>query len=132
MCLPLFFSDSRTTTYNLFKLCHRVDALIKYNEFYHLTVHTSREKFTCRSNHRVFRRYGYEVVQLRLSVRVTACNANYIVWILFAHIRVFIDKSSTHPVGMVFVCTEYNGLCHSICAFQILSYLMCNFSNSIL
>ena len=90
-----------------------------------------REQFACRGNDRILGSYRNKVVKFGLPVRVTSCNADHIVRILSAHVRIFIDKCCAHTVGMIFIGTKYNGLRHTVCAFQILSYFMCYFTYAV-
>ena len=44
-----------------------------------------------------------------------------------AHIGIGIGQCHTHAFSVIFIGTEYYGLSHAICTFQIVGYLLRNF-----
>ena len=125
-------TDARATTYNLLELRHGVDILVNHNQFHHLAIDSSRKQFARGGNNRIFRRNRDEVVEFALAVLVRTCDANHIVRVLLAHVRILVHKGSPHPFCMFFVGTEDDGLVHPSCLLQVLRNFMSNFPDSVL
>ena len=129
--LALLLTDASAAPDDLFKLGHRVDILVKDDEFHHLAVDTCRKELTGGGNDGIGGRDGSEIVELAFAIFVGASDTHHVVGVLLAQVGVFVDQGDAHPLGVGFVGTEDDGLAHPVGLLEVLRYFVCHFVDAV-
>ena len=110
--------EACATTDDLLELGHGVYVVIQNDEPARFAVHASRHQFGGRNDHGIFAVLCDKVVELRLALGVVAGNTHDILGILRHEVAVFVHERLPHPLCMVNVHTEYDGLGKAVVFFQ--------------
>ena len=110
--------EACATTDDLLELGHGVYVVIQNDEPARFAVHASRHQLGGRNDHGVFAVLCDKVVELRLALGVVAGNTHDILGILRHEVAVFVHERLPHPLCMVDVHAEYDGLGKAVVFFQ--------------
>ena len=132
MGLAFFFAQTGSTANDLLKLCHRANHFIQDNQLCHLAIRTRGEQLGSSCNDRVFFSNRDKIIQLALSISITACNANNIIGILLHHVGILVCQRHPHTLCCFFGWAKYDGLSHAVSAFQVSRDFSSNLIDTIL
>ena len=131
MGLTVLFPQPGSSADNLLELRHGANHFIQHNELCHFAVRPGGQQLGGGCNHRIGRGNGNKVVQLALSIGVSAGDSYNIVGILLNHVRIQIYQHLPHSVGCILRGTEDNGFRHAVCGFQVFGDLCGNLLNAV-
>ena len=117
--LTLLLPQAGATADDLLELCHGADHLVQNDQLDHLAVGPGGEQLRRCGDDRALRGCGDKILQFALAVGIAPGDPHHIVRVLLHHIGVEVDQRHPHPLSGILIGTEYNGLGHTVGAFEV-------------